>query len=225
MRRAFISSIATVIALFGVMQSAWAGNGDYGHYLGLRIIGAYSEVPDTVGSGFTSLQINNDTDLTAGTGIVLGYRWKSLPIRTEFEIAYRFRFDHDLRDNGVNVLGYENNLATLSGMLNTAYEYRNSTNFTPYIGGSIGWAQHHSVVDLDNLTTRTEEEFTNRKHNFAWGGLLGVTWQFAKHWDTDLGYRFINLGEVDSGKSSIGTSFKTGDYISHDVLVTVNYRF
>lgn len=226
MQRSWLGIVAAIGVLLSAVPVAWAGNGEHGHYLGFRIVGAYSEVQDTAATGFTgALQVNNDTDLTAGAGAVLGYRWKSLPIRTEIEIAYRFRFDHDLRDTGAPVQGYENNLATLSGLVNVAYEFRNNSDFTPYLGGSIGWAQHHSQVDRDNLTTGDEEAYENRKHNFAWGALAGVTWRFAKRWDADLGYRFANLGEVDSGKSSIGTQFTADDYISHDVLVTVNYRF
>lgn len=218
--------IAAFAAMLACAAAAHAGDGDDGYYLGLRLIGSYAEVQDSAASGFGgSLTVNNDTDLTAGSGVVLGYRWKSLPIRSEIEIAYRFRFDHDLRDNGPPSTGYENNLATLSGLVNVAYEYRNKSNFTPYIGTSIGWAQNHSVVDKDNLVTGSEEEFENRKHNFAWGAMLGIAWRFAKDWDADLGYRFINLGDVDTGRSGTGGQVTADDYVAHDVLVTVNYRF
>ena len=221
--RAGLIGLATIIV---AAPTAMAADGNDGYYLGLRIIGSYAEVQDSTATGFGgNLVVNNDTDLTAGSGVVFGYRWKSLPIRSEVEIAYRFRFDHDLRDNGPPQVGYENNLATLSGLVNVAYEYRNKSDFTPYIGGSIGWAQNHSVVDRDNLATGAEEEFDNRKHNFAWGAMLGMTWRFARHWDADLGYRFINLGEVDTGAATVGGQITADDYIAHDVLITVNYRF
>lgn len=220
---AWISGVAAMLA---VTSSSHAADGNDGYYLGLRIIGSYAEVQDSAATGFGGdLSVNNETDLTAGSGVVVGYRWKSLPVRTELEVAYRFRFDHDLRDDGPPPVGYEDNLATLSGLVNVAYEYRNASDFTPYIGGSIGWAQNHTVVDRDNLATGVEEEFENRKHNFAWGAMLGVTWRFARKWDADLGYRFINLGEVDTGEAGAGGRITADDYIAHDVLVTVNYRF
>ena len=145
-------------------------------------------------------QINNDTDIVAGNAFIFGYRWKSLPIRTDIEIAYRYRFDHDLRDTGLPVRGYENNLATLSGLVNLTYEYRNASSFTPYFGGGVGWAQNHSSVRLSDLSNGGEQNFDERTHNFAWGAHLGVTWRFADRWDTDLGYRFISLGELESGE-------------------------
>lgn len=226
MQSRWFTWIAAAAVLLASSAVARAGDGNNGYYLGLRILGSYAEVQDSTASGFGgSLTVNNDTDLTAGAGVALGYRWKSLPIRTEVEIAYRFRFDHDLRDDGPPSIGYENNLATLSGLVNVAYEYRTKSDFTPYIGGSIGWAQNHSVVDKDNLVTGAEEEFENRKHNFAWGAMLGVTWRFARNWDADLGYRFITLGEVDTGRSGTGGQITADDYVAHDVLVTVNYRF
>jgi len=227
MQRRWFMVLGALCALFGVTSPAFAGKGDHGHYLGFRFIGSFAQVDDTSSQNFVGpLQVNNDTDIVAGNAFVLGYRWKSLPIRTDIEIAYRYRFDHDLRDNGLPVRGYENNLATLSGLVNVTYEYRNSTSFTPYLGGGVGWAQNHSSVRLSNITNGGEEEFEKRVHNFAWGAHLGVTWRFANRWDTDFGYRFMSLGEIESGKggTSNGT-FTADDYFSHDVLWTINYRF
>ena len=113
----------------------------------------------------------------------------------------------------------------MSGLLNTAYEYRNISNFTPYLGGSVGWAQQLSEIERHNLQTGELEKYSNRQHNFAWGALLGINWDFTRHWDVDFGYRFIQLGKVDMGTSSIGSGVTADEYISHDVLLTINYRF
>ena len=147
------------------------------------------------------------------------------PTWTEIEVGVRYRFDYDHRDTGAPVTGYENNLSTVTGLVNIAYEYRNSSNFTPYFGGSLGWAQQHSEVTRNNLEARQVEKFSGDSHSFAWGGIVGVTWNFSKHWDTDFGYRFVNLGNVDTGISSVGTRLEGENYLSHDVLFTVIYRF
>lgn len=225
MRRAWLFILPAVSSLILLIPEAWAGNGEHGRYLGFRFVGSYAEIQDTTATGFTgNLQVNHDEDVVAGNAIILGYRWKSLPLRTEIEIGLRYRFDYDVRDVGTQN-GYENNLSTMTGLVNAAYEYRNSSDFTPYFGGSIGWAHQASEIERVNILTGDTEKYSNRDHNFAWGALTGVTWAFAKHWDLDLGYRYINLGEVDTGTSSIGTKIQAEDYISHDILFTVNYRF
>jgi outer membrane immunogenic protein len=225
MKRVWVLPLAAIAVLLGASPNVWAGNGEHGRYLGLRFIGAYAEVQDSKTTNFNgALQINHDDDLVAGNSIILGYRWKSLPLRTEIEVGYRYRFDYDVRDIGTST-GYENNLATVTGLFNAAYEYRNSSDFTPYAGGSIGWAQNNSNVTRDKIGTNDIEKFQNGEHNFAWGGMTGVTWRFTKHWDIDLGYRYINLGEVNTGISSIGTGIEAENHISHDVLFTVNHRF
>ena len=225
MRRTLLFSMAVVIVASFIVPLAHAGNGKYGRYFGLRFIGSVAEVQDTKATNFSgNLQINNDEDLAAGNSLMFGYRWKSLPIRTEIEVGVRYRFDYDLRDTGSQT-GYENNLLTVAGLVNVAYEYRSNSSFTPYFGASIGWANQRSDIRRNNLITLEVEEFSGDKHNLAWGGLLGMTWQFAKHWDTDFGYRYINLGGVDTGISSIGSRIEADDYVSHDVLVTFNYRF
>jgi len=225
MKRVWLLPIAVIAVLLGTVPNAWAGNGDHGRYLGLRFIGAYAEVQDSKSTGFTGeLQVNHDEDLVAGNALILGYRWKSLPLRTEIEVGYRYRFDYDARDVGATI-GYENNLSTVTGLFNAAYEYRNSSDFTPYIGGSIGWAQNNSNVERNNINTGDIEKYQNGEHNFAWGTMIGMTWRFSKHWDLDLGYRYINLGEVDTGFSGIGTQIEAENHVSHDVLFAVNYRF
>ena len=215
---------APVAALFTGINS-YASDGDFGRYLGIRIIGAYAEIKDSSAVNFTGdLQINHDTDLVAGNSVILGYRWKLLPVRLEIEAGARYRFDYDLRDRG-SQNGYENNLSTVIGLINGAYEFRNGTEFTPYLGGSIGWAQQNSDVERNDLRSGDSEEYINSESNFSWGAIIGVTWKFAQHWDADFGYRYIDLGAVNTGLSGVGTQIKAEDYISHDVLITINYRF
>ena len=114
MQRTWFISMALAIANFCVVSIANAGDGEYGRYFGLRFIGSVAEVQDTEATNFGgNLQINNDEDLVAGNALVLGYRWKSLPIRTEIEVGVRYRFDYDLRDTGPPT-GYENNLLNYS---------------------------------------------------------------------------------------------------------------
>jgi opacity protein-like surface antigen len=207
-------------------QPAFAQDSEGGFYLGVRAIGSFVSVDDVNTSGFTgSTGTQNDTDTVAGVGGVVGYRWEDVPLRTELEGGYRFRFDFDLQDQGAPVVDYEANIETASVLFNALLEWRNESDFTPFIGGSLGWARNTSEttrVVIPGGATVTQD---NDEDNLAWGVMAGVDWEFIDHWSAGLAYRYLDLGEVDVGSFSGGDSVSADDFTSHDVLLTVSYRF
>ena len=222
-----LARLMVLAAVALVAMPAFAREDGIGYYGCLRIIGSAASVDDVSQTGFGgTLQVRNDSDLVAGAAFVGGYRWNSLPMRTEVEVAVRFRFDFDTRDQSTPQVGYENNFATVSTLFNILYEYRNSSSFTPYVGGSLGWAQHRSNTDRDVLVSGgSSTDLDEEVNNFAWGGMLGVTWGFANSWELDLGYRYIDMGEVSSGAFPTGETITADDYTSHDILLGIHYRF
>lgn len=197
-----------------------------GFYVGIRAIGSLSDLDDVNTSGFTgAANVEHDDDAVAGLGGMVGYRWQDLPLRTEIEGSYRFRFDLDVRDGGPPTIDYETNIATTSVLFNTFVEWRNDTDFTPFIGGSIGWARHSTENDRTNLATQAKESDDADKDNLAWGAMAGVDWLFLENVSAELAYRFINLGDVDAGSFSTGDSIDADDYTSHEVLLSFSYRF
>ena len=218
-RRGLVYSAGMLVSVLLATQSA---ADDGGLYLGLRGIGSWGMVDNFTTSGLGgTLQERNTEDPTAGTGVVFGHRFDDAPIRTELELSHRFRMDLDLRDLGTPAVGYENNLSTTSALVNVAFEIRNETSFTPYLGGTVGWSRNHS--ETERTTGGATTAYENDSDNLALGVMGGVNWRFADHWDVDLAYRYINLGEVDTGDMA-GDQIK-GDYTSHEALLTVGYRF
>ncbi|RED51248.1 outer membrane protein [Aestuariispira insulae] len=216
-----VGAIGLLAAAVLVNTSAFANEG--GFYVGLRGIGAFGVNDNFTTSGLNgTLEERNTEDPVAGIGGIFGYRFENAPIRTELELSHRFRMDLDLRDLQSPATGFENNLATTSALINVAFEIRNDTNFTPYIGGTFGWSRNHSDVERE-VSGSAPQTFENDNDDLALGVMAGVTWRFAEHWDVDLAYRYINLGEVDTGNMS-GDQIKA-DYHSHDALLTVDYRF
>ncbi len=194
-------------------------------YLGLKGVGGFAEIEDISTTGVTALQINNDDDQVAGLSGVFGYRFGNIPLRTEAEIGYRFRFDFDARDNGPPIIGYENNLSTLSALLNIAWEIRHfGPDWVPYLGATIGWARNTSEIERNtfvNGITTTE----NDSDNLALGVNAGFLWNVADSVALEFGYRLINLGEVESGTLGGGETINAENYISNEAVFSVNYRF
>lgn len=219
-------NVVTLCALVAASGPAAAQEFPAGIYLGLRGVGSLSSLDDVSTSGFAGgTQTQNDSDSVAGLGGFVGYRWQDLPLRTEVEAAYRFRFDFDVRDQGAPVIDYEANVASITVLFNAILEWRNESDFTPFIGGTVGWARHDSETTRVNVPTQASVSQDTTKDNLAWGGLAGVEWEFAEHWSAGLAYRYINLGEVDAGSFSGGDSVSADDYTSHDLLLSFSYRF
>ena len=199
-----------------------------GFYTGLRLVGSVAEVTDVNTTGFNgSLNSQNDNDLVGGGGGVFGYRWGRMPFRTELEIAHRVRFDWDTRDTGgaSAATGYENNLESTNVLLNILFEYRNMSSITPFLGGTVGWARNRSETTRTNLGNGAQENLSNTVNNIAWGVMLGVDWAFSQRWTAEAAYRYINLGEANTGTFSAGDSLETENYVSHDVLLSVMFRW
>ena len=205
-------------------QSAWAGEPAGGYYVGFQLTGSRAKLDDFSTTGTNEFGVIDTKDLVAGAGGVLGYRWRGIPIRTELEAGYRFRFDFDSRDH-VGPVSFKTDIATITFLYNIAYEYRNSTSFTPFIGATVGWARHSASVDRNLQNTPGQFNSVEDTDNFAYGGFASVNWAFSDHWSSELSYRYIQLGEVNTGTVSTGESLTAGEYSSQDFLITMKYGF
>jgi len=223
----FLVAALCIGASFLYAPIATAG-GKPGYYVALRSIGGISSMEDVSTKGFSNtLNLQNDSDDVAGLGGVIGYKWKNLPMHTEIEVTHRFRFDFDTRDDGVadDDTGYEANVDTTAVLFNLAYEIRLDGNFTPYIGGTIGWSYNTANTERRVINTGVETKKKTMIGNAAWGGMAGVVWDFSESWAADFAYRYINLGEVDIGIFPGGDNVTADDYISHDLVVSLLHRF
>jgi opacity protein-like surface antigen len=213
--------------ILGMAAPAKAEEGVFSYYMGLRAIGTQSKIDNVQGSSFNGAAvIQNDTDVVGGVGLVFGAKSKKLPMRLELEVAQRFRFDLDVRENQTgNVIDHEMNVSTTSALISAILEWRNPSSFTPFVGASIGWARNSVTTERVNFATAAKTTRDNATDNFAWGGTVGVDWFFAQNWSAQAAYRYIDLGETDSGPGPAGESIKGGSYTSHDLLLGVFYHF
>ena len=162
-------------------------------------------------------------DLSVGEGDVSGFGWPNLSLRTELHGPHSYSLD--IPSHGRLGLGQrEQDLTNENIMLDTMVEWQNESSLTPYVGGTIGWADDGGERALPLFDGR-QALSQNENDNFAWGGILGVDWSFAQSWTTSLTYRYLNLGEVKTGESSGGGESESEDYVSHDILLSLKYRF
>jgi opacity protein-like surface antigen len=55
--------------------------------------------------------------------------------------------------------------------------------------------------------------------------MAGVMYRISQGWQFEVGYRYIDLGEVESGAFQDGTVMTAESYVSHDLILGLVYRF
>ncbi len=116
--------------------------------------------------------------------------------RLEGELGYVHmgldKLENKNTGNEVDISGRDTHI---TGMLNAYIDIINSTDFTPFVGGGIGFA--HAELDTEFIgpfhgaKVRTEDSDTV----FAYQLLAGVSWAFHPSWALDLMYKFYGTNE------------------------------
>lgn len=216
--------IWAVLIVSSSTSAAYAAADRSGLYAGLRLLGSFVDMDDISLSGVQGPLVGeHNSDIVGGGGGVVGYRWKRLPVRTEIEVGHRVRMDWDFRSSDTPAIGYENNVDSTTVLFNILAEYRNTSAFTPFLGGTLGWARNHSSVDRTNLLFETTTSQSSTENNFAWGIMLGLDWAITANWRAELAYRYVNLGPVSTGRFPTGDEVTADSYVAHDLVLSAMY--
>jgi opacity protein-like surface antigen len=156
-------------------------------------------------------------------GVAAGYNWEGqgLPIRTEVEYAFRDNFGYGASPTygGTQMLSaftHDSDLDIHTLMVNALYDYDTGTKFTPYVGGGLGLSlnitdtvstmldtigQNRPLTDPGVANTNADagltQESTGKTLNLAKSLMAGVTYDLADRWLIDMGYRYVDFGEVN----------------------------
>ena len=59
---------------------------------------------------------------------------------------------------------------------------------------------------------------------FVWAGMAGVGWSIAPNLSLDLGYRYLNLGDLRTGRDAAG-SMTFRNVAGHEIRVGLRWSF
>ncbi|HRJ69350.1 MAG TPA: outer membrane beta-barrel protein [Beijerinckiaceae bacterium] len=134
---------------------------------------------------------------------------------------------------------YSSSIDSSNLMANAYIDLGTWSGLTPYVGAGIGFA-HHKVSGLQDVgVAATIGGFgyaaDTSQTNFAWALMAGVGMQVTRNLTMDLGYRYMNMGSVDTNAIHcvLGNglpnpnwcSRHTYDVNSHDVKIGFRYMF
>ena len=204
-----------------------------------------SKLESTDDVGTVTEDVDDEDDSTFGGALAIGYDFQpnfGVPVRAEVEYALRSQSkagnsDEYLVDDGEGTYllrgdgSMKFDIQTL--FLNVYYDIDTGTPFTPYIGGGVGWAfiKARGALELTVLGTEIfDESASNSETNFAWNLAAGVGYDFNENLTFDLGYRYLDFGDVETGTmtgeldETVDVNYDTS-LTAHEVLLAVRYTF
>jgi opacity protein-like surface antigen len=153
----------------------------------------------------SGMELNN---LGESALLSLGVGWRFNPsFRADLTLAYRGEYQLD--DNDRFPSNFKADLTSTSVMLGAYWDFSPGA-AKPYLGAGIGWAQN-KIDDVVNTPTGPGfggSGFAWRLpggtwEGFAWSLMAGVGIPLGSRLILDFGYRFIDLGEIESESGTI----------------------
>lgn len=142
---------------------------------------------------------SSDLDNSGSYAISLGWQFHPM-IRAELEAGYR--------RNGVSdFVGHEN---TYTYMANLFWDFKNSSRFTPYVGGGLGWAEN----ELRDAGYQDDDSA------FVYQLGAGVSYNINDRWAVTADYRWVDTSDFDHG-GPVGSN----DYRANEVRGGLRYTF
>ncbi len=205
----------------------WYLRGDIGYKIYADPSGGWLDpvAPGPLQFQYTEL---NETGVIGGG---IGYRFNSW-FRTDFTADYEFKSGFYGELPCLPACGVSGEYADISAWTLLANFYADLGHygaFTPYVGVGLG-ASYVMVDDVHFINPAGPGGTWNSgsNWNFAWALMAGFGVDLASNVTLDVNYRYLDLGEGNSGILSIGGGTHPivyDDLRAHEVRVGVRYMF
>ena len=224
------------LGLKGTLSSGIYLRGDIG--VGVQEVGSYyqKQVAEAYGT-FGSKK--SDNAFFGGVGI--GYRFNNW-FRLDGTFEYRGAGTIQVTDTVYNggIPGYQNNtykgdLTSMVALFNGYIDLGTWNCLTPYLGAGIGYATNRITGFTDEgivgPSTSLGIASTSTKSGVAWALMAGVGYEVNKNLTIEAGYRYLNLGDAQSGtihNARLVESFsplKAKNIDSHDFRIGMRWNF
>jgi opacity protein-like surface antigen len=197
MKKILLSATAILGLVFSFENQAFASCD--GPYLAFRGGVANHTLGDKDENKATDKKLEVDDNSLMLSG-ALGYRYKYFRIEAE----YVYRKDSEDKNTSLSPLPMGGYLMTTrtaefsskSYMANIYWDLSPYTMFTPYLSAGIG------ITSLE-YTFKMNDSYGNTvkydEDNFTWSVGGGLSAQVTTRFNIDLGYRYYDMGELESG--------------------------
>jgi opacity protein-like surface antigen len=115
-------------------------------------------------------------------------------------------------------------VSALTALLNGYLDLGTWYGLTPYLGAGAGVSQ----IKVTDYTSTAAPPFTqglsNTQWKFAWAFMGGTAYSITPELAVDLGYRYLNLGDVSTASDASG-DMTLKNLAAHEVRVGVRWEF
>jgi opacity protein-like surface antigen len=172
-------------------------------------------------------QVDGGNGVVADVGV--GYKFNNW-LRADATVGYRF--DHDVKGRAFLIADptvgnwWNGSVSSTVLMANGYIDLGTWGGFTPYVGAGLGVAYNDS-----SWTPETGTAPGANGWNFAWALMAGVSYAFTPNLALDVSYRYMNLGDTNSGGFSCPNNGCTQtpvyyrDMTANDVRIGLRYTF
>lgn len=193
-----------------------------------RVDGGYAfhDDPTMVEDGIYDLtETSIDDTWTIGGGVGMYF---SRNVRADITVDHRFEADaegrlanHNATLEGTRRFGMSSTVA----LANVYYDFDTRSRFTPYVGAGLGFVRHDlkdGTVVPDCGCTGTID--SNSTMHVAAALMAGVSVALRDRLTFDAGYRFLYLGDAETGVSTLtGGTISVEDMYAHEVRLGLRY--
>jgi opacity protein-like surface antigen len=191
--------------------AGWYLRGD----LGYRWQRATGEVAPGFGTA-SNEKLGNAVMAGFGAGIKSG--WFRTDITLDFSTPAKY--EATVATAGDTTAKIQTFTTMFNGYLDLGSWYR----LSPYVGGGIGAARLRVTEFSSTAAPPFTGDGANTRWNLAWAAMAGVGYQIAPNLLVDVGYRYINFGNVSTLSDNSGNmTFK--NVSAHEVRLGLRWNF
>ncbi|MGI9383061.1 MAG: outer membrane protein [Methyloligellaceae bacterium] len=150
---------------------------------------------------FTFENIDNAWSIGGGIG-------RYISKHTRFDLTLEYRFDTDVNGRDPQMQAqHELDMESLVGLANIYYDFGCRCQFTPYVGFGLGFAHHETsrrVITSDFPGVALMGGPGAEETDVAAAAMVGFSLAVANGFLIDAGYRFLYLGDAETGPTDDG---------------------
>jgi opacity protein-like surface antigen len=157
----------------------------------------------------TVTNINKSFDAAPLFGLGVGYYFNHW---LRFDVTGEYRANANFHGYDIGVLGaasapdrYTGSKSEWTFMFNGYVDFGTWWNITPFIGAGVGISRNtisnFGDVSINTIAGTTSDAYgdTASKWNFAWALHAGLAYQLSRNVTLEFAYRYIDLGDAQSG--------------------------
>ena len=122
--------------------------------------------------------------------------------------------------SNIDATGAGGNLSNVGLMVNAFYDINTNSNWTPYLGGGLGYSR----VTFDNLSAGGVTLIDDSADAFSWQFKAGVSYQFNPSISMNVAYRYYATDNL-AFKDAAGAPVTSGGTRTHNAEVGVRFHF